>query len=157
MQYPQGVQLRSFQFVDSPPPNLASLSPHPTLSSSHFYLPTTTQAYIFSSSTKTHSPGPNFPSDSNSDFVPLPYSSSLPRSSSCVGQKHTYFGEKLLSPHSIFPSNYQLCLSSSYWLLLFPSYKIPFLTPASPVPTSRTFKFQDHFPRPQLTSSRDSG
>ncbi|XP_076772292.1 proline-rich protein 30-like [Arvicanthis niloticus] len=100
------------QFMDSPPPNLASLSPHQTLPSSHFPLPTTTQAYLISALTQTPSPGPHFYSlDSNSDFVPLPYSSSLPGSSSCFCQNYTYFGEQLPSPHSTFPSNYQLCLS----------------------------------------------
>ncbi|EDL00476.1 UNVERIFIED_CONTAM: Proline-rich protein 30, partial [Eudyptes pachyrhynchus] len=98
------------QFVNSPAPNLASLCPHPTLPSSHFPLPAPPQAYFFSSLTQTHSPGPHFSSDSNSDFVP-PHSSSHPRSSSCFGQNYTYFGEKLPSPHSISPSNYQLCVS----------------------------------------------
>ncbi|XP_034369665.1 proline-rich protein 30-like [Arvicanthis niloticus] len=85
------------QFVDSPPPNLASLSPHQTLPSSHLPLPTTTQAYFFSPLTQTLTPGPHiYSSDSNSDFAPLLYSS-RPRSSP--------------SPHSTSPSKYQVCPS----------------------------------------------
>ncbi|XP_076798292.1 proline-rich protein 30 [Arvicanthis niloticus] len=84
------------QFVDSPPPNLAFLSPHQTLSSSHLPLPTT-QPYFFSLLTQTHTPGPHiYSSDSNSDFAPLLYSS-RPRSSP--------------SPHSTSPSKYQVCPS----------------------------------------------
>ncbi|XP_021058485.1 proline-rich protein 30 [Mus pahari] len=98
------------QFVNSPLPNLASLSPNPTLPSSHFPLPTPPQAYFLSSLTQTHSPGPYFSLDSNSDFVP-PDSSCHPRSSSCFHQNYTHFGEKVPSPHSISPSNYQLCVS----------------------------------------------
>ncbi|XP_021034936.1 proline-rich protein 30-like isoform X2 [Mus caroli] len=111
------------QFVDSPPRNLASPSPHQTLPSSHFPLPATTQTHFpLPATTQTHFPLPatmqtHFPRpyfyslDSNSDFVPLPSSSSLPRSSSCFRQNCTYFGEKLPSPHSTSPSNYQLYVS----------------------------------------------
>ncbi|XP_034369685.1 proline-rich protein 30-like [Arvicanthis niloticus] len=121
------------QFVDSPPPNLASLSPHQTLPSSHLPLPTTTQAYFFSLLTQTHTPGPHiYSSDSNSDFAPLLYSS-RPRSSPY--------------PHSTSPSKYQVCPSppltrsssphsyqSSSCLQDFQSSTITSPSPTSPSP-----------------------
>lgn len=110
------------RFVDSPPHNLASPSPHQTLPSSHFPLPATTQTHFplpattqthfpLPATMQTHFPRPYFYSLDSSDFVPLPSSSSLPRSPSCFRQNCTYFGEKLPSPHSTSPSNYQLCVS----------------------------------------------
>ncbi|CAH6786914.1 proline-rich protein 30 [Phodopus roborovskii] len=97
------------QFVDSPLPNLASVSPHQPLPPSHLPLPSPTQAYFpFSPLSQPHSPGPRFfSSDSNSDFVPLPYSSSLPSSPTFFNQNYTC----LPSLHSSSPPNYQLCLS----------------------------------------------
>ncbi|XP_052054134.1 proline-rich protein 30-like [Apodemus sylvaticus] len=134
------------QFVDSPPSSLASLS-HQTFPSSHLPLPTTTQAYFFSSLTQTHSPGPHFYSpDLNPDFVPLPYTSSLPRTS-CFRQNYTYIGEKLPSPHSASPSNYQLCVSPP----LTGSSSLTQLQNSSPHSCQSPFRLQD-FPRSKITS-----
>ncbi|CAO2604105.1 Proline-rich protein 30 [Lemmus lemmus] len=97
------------QFSDSPPSNLASISPHQSLPPSHLPLPSPRPVYFsFSSLPQPHSPGPHFySSDSHSDFVPLPFSSSLPSSP-------TYFHHNypcLPLPHSSPPLNYQLCAS----------------------------------------------
>ncbi|EDM02955.1 rCG61801 [Rattus norvegicus] len=128
------------QFVGSPPPNLASLASHQTIPSPHLPLPTTTQTYLFSSLTQTRSPGPHlYSSDSNSDFVPLPYSSSLPRSSSCFRTNYTVFGEKHPSPHSTSPSNYQLCLSPP----LTSSSSLSQLQNSSPHPCQSPSHLQD--------------
>ncbi|XP_021491087.1 proline-rich protein 30 [Meriones unguiculatus] len=93
------------QFVGSPPPNLASLSPHKSLPPSHLPLSSPTQpCFPFSSLPHHHSPGPQvYSSDSNSDFVPLPFPSSLPSSPTFFHQNYT--------PNSTSPSNYPLCPS----------------------------------------------
>ncbi|XP_075811751.1 LOW QUALITY PROTEIN: proline-rich protein 30 [Microtus pennsylvanicus] len=87
------------QFADSPPSNLASLPPP------HLPLPSHRPAYFsFSSPPQPHSPGPHFSSDSNSDRVPLPFSSSLPSSPTFFHQNYPC----LPSQHSSPPLNYQL-------------------------------------------------
>ncbi|XP_057612670.1 proline-rich protein 30 [Chionomys nivalis] len=97
------------QFADSPPSNLASLSPHQSLPPSHLPLPSHRPAYFsFSSPPQPHSPRPHFySSDSNSDFVSLPFSSSLPSSPTFFHQNYPC----LPSRHSSPPLNYQLCAS----------------------------------------------
>nr|XP_048292538.1 proline-rich protein 30 [Myodes glareolus]XP_048292539.1 proline-rich protein 30 [Myodes glareolus] len=97
------------EFIDSPPSNLASLSPHQSLPPSQLHLPSHRPAYFsFSSPPQPHSPGPHFYyPDSNSDFVPLPVSSSLPSSPTFFHQNYPC----LPSRHSSPPLNYQLCTS----------------------------------------------
>ncbi|XP_042123038.1 proline-rich protein 30 [Peromyscus maniculatus bairdii] len=96
------------QFVDSRPSNLASLSPHLTLPPSHLPLPSPSQAYFPLSLPQSRSPGPHsYSSDSNSDFVPLPYASSLPSPPTFFGQNYPCRP----SPHPASPHNYGLCLS----------------------------------------------
>ncbi|XP_052601627.1 proline-rich protein 30-like [Peromyscus californicus insignis] len=97
------------QFVDSSPFNLASLSPHLTLPPSHLPLPSPSQAYSSVSwSPQSRSPGPHlYSSDSKSDFVPLPSSSSLPSPPTFFGQNCS----RLPSPHTSSSRNFGLCLS----------------------------------------------
>ncbi|XP_008833256.1 proline-rich protein 30 [Nannospalax galili] len=99
------------QFVDSPPSNLARFSPHQSLSPPYVSLPSSTQPYFsFPPPPQSHSPGPNFcTSDSNSDFVPLPYSSSLSGPPTCFRQNQPC----LSLPHASSSDNYCLCLSPS--------------------------------------------
>ncbi|XP_041496306.1 proline-rich protein 30-like [Microtus oregoni] len=94
------------QFADSPPSNLASLSPHQSLPPPHLPLPSHRPAYFsFSSLPQPHSPGPHFNSSkSNSDCVSLPFSSSLPSSPTFFHQNYPC----LPSRHSSPPLNYQL-------------------------------------------------
>ncbi|XP_075811720.1 LOW QUALITY PROTEIN: proline-rich protein 30-like [Microtus pennsylvanicus] len=94
------------QFADSPPSNLASLSPHQSLPLPHLPLPSHRPAYFsFSSPPQPHSPRPHFySSDSNSDCVPLPFFSSLPSSPTFSHQNYPC----LPSRHSSPPLNYQL-------------------------------------------------
>ncbi|XP_036027098.1 proline-rich protein 30 [Onychomys torridus] len=94
--------------VLSPPSNLASLSPILTLPPSHPPLPSPSKAYFPLSLPQSRSPGPYLDSsDSNSDFVPLPYSSSLPSPPTFFGQNFSC----LPSPHTSSPPNYGLCPS----------------------------------------------
>uniref|UniRef100_A0A8C5K0V8 Proline rich 30 n=1 Tax=Jaculus jaculus TaxID=51337 RepID=A0A8C5K0V8_JACJA len=77
-------------------------SPNPTFSSS-------TKSYLpLSPPPQPHSPGLHFySSDSNSDFVPLPYTSSLPSSPTFFQQNYNCFSP----PQSSSPSTYPLYLS----------------------------------------------
>uniref|UniRef100_A0A8D2D581 Proline rich 30 n=1 Tax=Sciurus vulgaris TaxID=55149 RepID=A0A8D2D581_SCIVU len=95
---PQGLS----QLVDSSPGNLQPLSPHPPFSSS-------TQSHLlFSPSPLSPTPGFRFfSSDSNSDFAPHPYSSSLPSSPTFFHQSyHTiaFPQSSSLSNQELYPS-----------------------------------------------------
>ncbi|KAM7325107.1 hypothetical protein ACRRTK_015360 [Alexandromys fortis] len=93
------------QFADSPPSNLASLAPHQSLPPPHLPLPSYRPAYFsFSSPPQPHSPGPHcYSSDPNSDFVPLPFSSSLQSSPTFFHQNYP----RPPSRHSSPPLNHQ--------------------------------------------------
>ncbi|ELV13742.1 proline-rich protein 30 [Tupaia chinensis] len=136
---PQGFP--KLQLVDPPPSNLQPPSLQQSLSSSRPPFSSTPQSQHFlSPPPQSHSPGFHFySSDSNSEFVPPPYSSSLPSSPSFFHQTH-------LSPPSS-PSNHQL----------YPSPPLtPFSSPTQPqnsVPHPRCpSAARPDIPSPSLTS-----
>ncbi|XP_005371409.1 proline-rich protein 30 [Microtus ochrogaster] len=92
------------QFADSPPSNLASLSPHQSLPSPHLPLPAHRPAYFsFSSPPQPHSPGPHFySSDANFDFFPLPFASSLQSSPTFFHQNYPCLPWRHSSPPLIY-------------------------------------------------------
>ncbi|KAM8931611.1 proline-rich protein 30 [Lycaon pictus] len=90
--------LRPSPLVDSPPSNLQPLSPQPP--PSPFHPP-------YSPPPQSHSPGSHFySSDSNSDFILHPYSSSLPSSPSFFHQNYLSlsFPPSSSASHRLYPS-----------------------------------------------------